>query len=640
MQLVDAGVWDEVEAAHIRMQVFAATKQLVPSEHLFVENVFSSQAYAAILREFPTHDSAFRTWHNPGPPELRFGNYEHRKEIVVPEEAERLLPGQREFWSAMAALICGSDFARMLLERFPEYARARFGDQLDDPSFVDDCMRGTMILNRHDAGYYLGPHTDRPEKVFTCVLYFPESEGLDHLGTTIYRPLDPTFTCSGIGHHDPALFEPIGTAPYRPNSMLIFPVTDVMFHGVRPFTEGELHGSQRRGIQMQIWMRSERRREDCKVTLSATLPALMRAETIEHVPFQLTNRSKVMLKSEMPNATKIGYRWFDGAGQSVDAGTCDGAELPSDLAPGATGTGIVPVVAPAMPGRHLLRLSVVQDGVAWFDDIDPDNGVAASVGIWVDSLPSEQRNDILPTSRDVALGDGWFDAETHAGSTFRWASNDAAVHIAALTPHAHLLQLVVEPGPGLGGKPLHLTASTADGRLLGDATVTSRSAVAFMLPPERPHAFTVVLHVEGGGLIGAGDPRTLNFRALGISVEQVADVFPSWARPVQGFYPAERDGGKLMRWIGGNATIAIDRSHGTLLRFAVEPGPGFGSEPFTLRVATSDGQELVATRVEGRTTISAPLDALEQGHVVLRADGTHRVVAGDPRALDYRVIES
>ena len=266
-----AGAWDQREAEFVRRAVFGAPLRAEPSPHLYVENVFSPVTYAEMVRLYPA-DASLHRWENPGEASMRFGNYTRRREIHIPAEAQRLPPEQRAFWLEAAAFLHGEHFARTLLARFEPYARARFGDAIDDESFVRDRLRGTMIVNEHDADYYLGPHTDRAEKVFTCLFYFPEHAGLDHLGTTLYRPLDDGFTCGGLAHHDPARFARRDTIPYRPNSALMFARTDVMFHGVHALTAQELRGSKRRSIQMQFWVQNARPREACKTTLWAAAP--------------------------------------------------------------------------------------------------------------------------------------------------------------------------------------------------------------------------------------------------------------------------------------------------------------------------------------------------------------------------------
>ncbi len=647
--------WDERELRHVSNAVGAAPLRAEPSPHLYVEDIFSTHAYAAILRLFPADSQVFRRWANPGDGASRFANYDRRQEIDLRTEAHKLPYEQREFWSAMSELLCGPEFARTLLERFAPYARARFGAQLDDPSFVEERLCGTMILNQHDPDYYLGPHTDRNEKVFTCIFYFPEREGLDHLGTTLYRPLETGFTCRGVAHHDPARFERGETFPYRPNSALIFARTDVFFHGVHALTAEQLQGSRRRGIQMQFFERNERPLHECTVTLEAALPAALRPGEEAQVEYRLTNRSRTELVSSFPYTTQVGCRWFDAAGRAAASeGSASSRAVDSALPPGRTQGGVLRVVAPRTPGAYTLRLSVVQDNVAWFDDLDPANGTAALVtvsnaqpceptaGAALEAgaeAPADARPDVVPDAHDVALGAHWFPPERAGAEVFRWVENDAAIHVAALRPVRHTIRLLVEPGPGVGREPFPLAARLGDGRELGTVVVASKQFVRFSLPDESPSAFSVVLHASGGGRTSPNDPRLLNFRVFEIAVERVADVFPAWAQPREGFYPLERHGGSLFRWVNGDATVAIQRGHAEKLTFEAESGPGLGSAPFRLHVAGPDGSDLATVGVASRTIVNVPLERFEDAvELMLRAEGGGRVVAGDTRTLNFRVF--
>ncbi len=64
----------------------------------------------------------------------------------------------------------------------------------------------------------------------------------------------------------------------------------------------------------------------------------------------------------------LGYRWFDAAGHVVIA---EGKRtlLPYDLPPGASARVAQQVVAPNQAGRYRLRLTLVQENVAWFDEM-------------------------------------------------------------------------------------------------------------------------------------------------------------------------------------------------------------------------------------------------------------------------------
>jgi hypothetical protein len=73
---------------------------------------------------------------------------------------------------------------------------------------------------------------------------------------------------------------------------------------------------------------------------------------------------------------RLGCRWFAAnalvEGDRVDLGT---------LRPGAEANVALPVVAPDRPGRWRLAVSVIQDGIAWFDDLDPAYGAVVEVEV-------------------------------------------------------------------------------------------------------------------------------------------------------------------------------------------------------------------------------------------------------------------
>lgn len=85
-------------------------------------------------------------------------------------------------------------------------------------------------------GYKIGPHTDAAWKLISLLFYLPTDATRPDLGTSIYVPRDPSFTCPGGPHHDFEQFVQVGTAPYVPNACLGFWKTERAFHGVMPAT--------------------------------------------------------------------------------------------------------------------------------------------------------------------------------------------------------------------------------------------------------------------------------------------------------------------------------------------------------------------------------------------------------------------
>jgi hypothetical protein len=61
-----------------------------------------------------------------------------------------------------------------------------------------------------------------------------------HLGTSLYVPKDPQFTCPGGPHHEFDRFRRMLTMDYLPNTLFAFMKTPRAFHGVEPITQTDV----------------------------------------------------------------------------------------------------------------------------------------------------------------------------------------------------------------------------------------------------------------------------------------------------------------------------------------------------------------------------------------------------------------
>jgi hypothetical protein len=113
-------------------------------------------------------------------------------------------------------------------------------------------------LIRHQAGYFLGPHTDLSTKLVVLLIYLPPDDTHQHLGTSLYRPKKSGFICLDSNHYPFDEFVNVKTAPFRRNSLLAFERSDWSFHGVEPFAEGDLATCNRDLIQYVLYDRSAR----------------------------------------------------------------------------------------------------------------------------------------------------------------------------------------------------------------------------------------------------------------------------------------------------------------------------------------------------------------------------------------------
>jgi len=207
-----------------------------PFPHLHVPEVFPAGFYAELRRNLPPQ-SALKNLGELG----RVKGHGYPERGVLPLVAERLAvlePAQRAFWEQLAQWLLGRRFANIMLAKFAPYLAQRFGD-LRRVQFGHEAL-----VVRDRTKYSLGPHTDAASKALSLLFYLPPDASMAELGTSIYLPRDPAFTCPGGPHYPFEQFERLYTAPYLPNSLFAFMRTDASFHGVEPI--------ERPGVQRDL----------------------------------------------------------------------------------------------------------------------------------------------------------------------------------------------------------------------------------------------------------------------------------------------------------------------------------------------------------------------------------------------------
>lgn len=200
-----------------------------PFPHFFIEGLFPEDAYGEILANLPS-DADFTAIEDTSRVIRNDGKKSDRYVIPLREDSMQKFPAHsRDFWREFTGFINGQDFARVLMAKYTPYLNQRFGAALGQTDFHPDAL-----LIRDKSDYLLGPHTDTPRRVIVFLLYLPQTAEHEDLGTSIYVPKDPNFTCEGGPHHHFSQFNKVFTAPYRPNSCLCFFKTINSFHGVDP----------------------------------------------------------------------------------------------------------------------------------------------------------------------------------------------------------------------------------------------------------------------------------------------------------------------------------------------------------------------------------------------------------------------
>ena len=97
------------------------------------------------------------------------------------------------------------------------------------------------------------------------------------------------------------------------------------------------------------------------------------------IPCTVVNDGRAIYVSAPPNPVQLCYRWFDGKQRPVGAGSWIHTPLPRSLPPSESVETSLSVKAPDVPGRYVLAVTLLQEDVAWFDDVDPRFGVRVPV---------------------------------------------------------------------------------------------------------------------------------------------------------------------------------------------------------------------------------------------------------------------
>lgn len=208
-------------------QIANAPIREYPYAHIYVENIFPDDFYAAMRASWPDQ-SALITIADTG--RVAKGAYPER--FVMPfkqAEIDKLDEAHRPFWNELASWLITQRFLTAMIDKFEPYAKARFGDELYECVFENDAL-----IVRDLTNYSIGPHTDSPSRLLSMLFYCPQDETHKHLGTSLYVPRDPAFRCAGGPHYPHALFHKVRTMEYKPNSLFAFVKSDCSFHGVEP----------------------------------------------------------------------------------------------------------------------------------------------------------------------------------------------------------------------------------------------------------------------------------------------------------------------------------------------------------------------------------------------------------------------
>ena len=220
---------------HFSEALAQARVELDPFPHFYLENVFPDDYYQELLRNLPSTDVYDNLYEVT---DLKLDHFRHRNQRDMDAGwIDRLPDDLQPFWTSFNDWFLGPDFAQAVLGSFRSQ-RSTWPEVSVESQFI-----------RHRAGYFLGPHSDLYTKLVVLLIYLAPDNKAEHLGTSLYRPKDPSFTCPDSKHYPFEDFIRVKTAPYKPNSLLAFMRSDISFHGLEPLSQTDVASEGRDVIQ-------------------------------------------------------------------------------------------------------------------------------------------------------------------------------------------------------------------------------------------------------------------------------------------------------------------------------------------------------------------------------------------------------
>lgn len=127
-------------------------------------------------------------------------------------------------------------------------------------------------------------------------------------------------------------------------------------------------------VPSRLWASGEPLPPDaCRVRIQAALPEEVPASALVQLEATFENTGTAIFVTAPPHPVHIGDRWFPQSGDQPSPVEGVRSRLPRALPPRDPVTCSFTLKTPADEGTYELRLTLVQENVAWFDDICTEN---------------------------------------------------------------------------------------------------------------------------------------------------------------------------------------------------------------------------------------------------------------------------
>jgi MoaA/NifB/PqqE/SkfB family radical SAM enzyme len=231
---------------------------------------------------------------------------------------------------------------------------------------------------------YVATYVDHDGTVFPCCMRSADirSHYMGHLATTAFA--DIWHGAAYAAFRREAADLPAGGTGPAINGCAQCPKAKQFLYLIDEFAPGNyLDLVRRRARTLQAQQAERARRFQAHVVLPAPSRRVtfVRSEMTPTVAPRAVLRATVTLRNDSErtwpawdlageHAVGVGYHLLDARGRMVRFDNNPRTYLPRDLSPGETITVDVEIAAPEQPGDYLVRLAVVQERVAWFEQVE------------------------------------------------------------------------------------------------------------------------------------------------------------------------------------------------------------------------------------------------------------------------------
>lgn len=201
---------------HMAQAIRKASVDNTPCQHAMLSGLFPDDIYQRMLQNIPAIE-AFR------PMSLELFHDEHgvstRDLIELPEiGVERIEKNQQSLWWAVGTAIMSTEVKSAVFEGLAEDLAPVLN--VETSQVNNQKVFASTALRVETESYNMPPHFDELPRIATMLIYLPEDDSLDGLGTALYDYAPKWQRPFRTAHRE------ICRAPFLPNSGICFSGND------------------------------------------------------------------------------------------------------------------------------------------------------------------------------------------------------------------------------------------------------------------------------------------------------------------------------------------------------------------------------------------------------------------------------